>query len=126
MTATHTLNVEYASAPQKPCATVTRLTPQSIACQVCDVVGGCLAEKMLESHRQPDRALKNNRGIKAGEHIFRESDESNALYVVRSGSVKSYLISNDGEEQVLGFYLPGDVFGLDGSQPEGCMSSAVP
>lgn len=125
MTATHTHNVECVAQPHKPYATVTRLTPQSVTCQVCDVIEGCIAEKMLESHRQPDRALKNNRGIRAGEHIFRESDESNALYVVRSGSVKSYLISNDGEEQVLGFYLPGDVFGLDGSPSQGCMSSAV-
>ncbi len=104
---------------------VTRLTPQSISCQVCEPLGGCLSKQLLESHRQPDRSLKNNRGIRAGEHIFREGDESSYLCVVRSGSIKSYLISNDGEEQVLGFYLPGEVFGLDGSVEQGRMSSAV-
>ncbi|NNE64498.1 MAG: helix-turn-helix domain-containing protein [Gammaproteobacteria bacterium] len=104
---------------------VTRLTPQAVNCQVCDPAGGCLAKQLLSNHEQPDRSLKTNRSIKAGEHIFREGDEFEFLSVVRSGSVKSYMVSDDGEEQVLGFYLPGDVFGLDGSNDNGRMSSAV-
>ncbi len=104
---------------------ITRLTPQSVNCQVCDPMGGCLSKQLLENHHQPDRSLKSNRGIRSGEHVFREGDPSDYLCIVRSGSIKSYLISNDGEEQVLGFYLPGDVFGLDGSAEHGRMSSAM-
>ena len=125
MTALPKLKIETGIRMPSPAATITRLTPQSVNCQVCEAHGGCLAEQVLKSHRQPDRTLKSNRGINAGEHIFREGDEADSLYVVRSGSIKSYLISNDGEEQVLGFYLPGDVFGLDGSESQGRMSSAV-
>jgi CRP/FNR family transcriptional regulator len=36
-----------------------------------------------------------------------------SLYVIRSGSVKTYLTSEDGEEQILGFHQPGDVIGFD-------------
>ena len=104
---------------------VTRLTPQTVSCQVCDPIGGCLSKEMLINHQQTDRSLKVNRSIKAVEHVFREGDEFDFICVVRSGSVKSYLVSDDGEEQVLGFYLPGDVFGLDGSDEHGRMSSAV-
>jgi CRP/FNR family transcriptional regulator len=60
-----------------------------------------------------------------GEHVFREGEEADAFYVVRSGSIKSYLVTEDGEEQVLGFYLPGDVFGLDTSEDQFRMSSAT-
>ena len=67
----------------------------------------------------------DSRTLKKHEHIFREGDESSALYVVRSGSVKSYLLTEDGKEQVLGFYLPGDVLGLDGFSEGGLGSSAV-
>ena len=125
MTAMHQIKFEEINniAPESAC--ITRLSPQTVNCQVCDPTGGCLAHNMLKNHRHPDRTLKSNRGIKSGEHVFREGDIFNALNVVRSGSVKSYLISNDGEEQVLGFYLPGDVFGLDGSEEHGRMSSAV-
>ncbi len=125
MTAMPSVTIGTMSNPDSDHSNVTRLTPQSVTCQVCDPKGGCLSKQLLESHRQPDRSLKTNRGIRAGEHVFREGDESGYLCVVRSGSVKSYLISNDGEEQVLGFYLPGDVFGLDGSKEQGRMSSAV-
>lgn len=125
MTAMPSIKIETDSNSVVDASNVTRLTPQSISCQVCDPMGGCLSKHLLESHRQPDRSLKSNRGIRAGEHVFREGDVSDYLCVVRSGSVKSYLISNDGEEQVLGFYLPGDVFGLDGSEEQGRMSSSV-
>ena len=59
------------------------------------------------------------------EHVFREGEEADCFYVVRSGSVKSYLVTEDGEEQVLGFYLPGDVFGMDVTETQHRMSSAI-
>ena len=33
---------------------------------------------------------------------------------MRSGSIKNYLVDEDGVEQVTGFYLPGEVLGFDG------------
>jgi CRP/FNR family transcriptional regulator len=72
--------------------------------------------------RQLSQAKRINR---KGEHVFRAGEESDAFYVVRSGSVKSYLVTEEGEEQVLGFYLPGDVFGLDTTDSHQRMSSAI-
>lgn len=37
-----------------------------------------------------------------------------ALYVARSGAFKATACSTDGDEQVLGFFLPGELMGLDG------------
>ncbi|MCP4188711.1 MAG: helix-turn-helix domain-containing protein [Gammaproteobacteria bacterium] len=125
MAALNKVRIEPVAPVQTKSASVTRLSPQTVSCQVCDAMGGCLVEQVLHSHKQPDRTSKSNRGIKASEHVFREGDDFNSFCVVRSGSIKSYLISNDGEEQVLGFYLPGEVFGLDGSAIQGRMSSAI-
>jgi CRP/FNR family transcriptional regulator len=75
-----------------------------------------------EARQQLCHAKKINR---KGEHVFREGEEADCFYVVRSGSIKSYLVTEDGEEQVLGFYLPGDVFGLDTTQSHHRMSSAI-
>jgi CRP/FNR family transcriptional regulator len=125
MTALPSIKIDTIHKQQYEPSNLTRLTPQSVNCQVCDLIGGCLSRELLGSQKQFDRSLKSSRSIKAGEHIFREGDESGYLCVVRSGSIKSYMISDDGEEQVLGFYLPGDVLGLDGSEEQGRLSSAV-
>ncbi len=125
MVALSQVRIEPFKPTQARSTNVSRLSPMTVSCRVCDAADGCLVEQILHSHRPPDRTAKSNRGIAAGEHIFREGDTFSSMCVVRSGSVKSYLISNDGEEQVLDFYLPGEVFGLDGSALRGHMSSAV-
>jgi CRP/FNR family transcriptional regulator, nitrogen fixation regulation protein len=45
--------------------------------------------------------------------IFGENEPAEYLYKVVSGSVRSYKILRDGRRQVGGFYLPGDIFGLE-------------
>jgi CRP/FNR family nitrogen fixation transcriptional regulator len=45
--------------------------------------------------------------------IFGESEPADYLYKVISGSVRTYRILRDGRRQVGGFYLPGDIFGLE-------------
>lgn len=47
-----------------------------------------------------------------GEHVFREGDPFNTIAAVRAGTVKTYVNDADGREQVLGFFLPGEVIGL--------------
>lgn len=53
-----------------------------------------------------------------GYHIFRSGDPFRALYAVRAGMVKTTLVDAEGREQVLGFYLPGELVGLDAIYPE--------
>jgi CRP/FNR family transcriptional regulator len=48
-----------------------------------------------------------------GEHIFREGDPFEAIAAVRSGTVKTYVNDSEGREQVLGFFFPGEVIGLN-------------
>ncbi|HZC58134.1 MAG TPA: helix-turn-helix domain-containing protein [Xanthobacteraceae bacterium] len=45
--------------------------------------------------------------------IFGENEPADYLYKVVSGSVRTYKILNDGRRQIGGFYLPGDIFGLE-------------
>jgi CRP/FNR family nitrogen fixation transcriptional regulator len=45
--------------------------------------------------------------------IFGEGEPAEYLYKVMSGSVRTYKILRDGRRQVGGFYLPGDIFGLE-------------
>jgi CRP-like cAMP-binding protein len=45
--------------------------------------------------------------------IFGENEPADYLHKVVSGSVRTYKILSDGRRQIGGFYLPGDIFGLE-------------
>jgi len=45
--------------------------------------------------------------------IFGENDPADYLYKIVSGTVRTYKILSDGRRQIGGFYLPGDIFGLE-------------
>ena len=50
--------------------------------------------------------------LSRGGYLFQAGDQFESLYVVRSGSIKTYTVDATGTEQITGFYLPGELFGL--------------
>jgi CRP/FNR family transcriptional regulator, nitrogen oxide reductase regulator len=52
------------------------------------------------------------RGFQAKEVIFRSGELAKRLYLLRKGSVKFYRVSHHGNEVVLGWLMPGELFGL--------------
>ncbi|MDA9839595.1 fumarate/nitrate reduction transcriptional regulator Fnr [Porticoccaceae bacterium] len=61
-----------------------------------------------------DKVIERGRPIHKNKYIFHGGDPFRAVYAIRSGAVKSFCISDDGSEQVTGFYLPGEIFDWDG------------
>jgi CRP/FNR family transcriptional regulator, anaerobic regulatory protein len=57
--------------------------------------------------------INRRRPLHRGDYLYRPGDRMEALYAVRSGSVKTSALSDDGQEQVTGFHLPGELLGLD-------------
>lgn len=47
------------------------------------------------------------------EEIFGENEPAEYVYKVTKGAVRTYKILSDGRRQIGGFYLPGDIFGLE-------------
>jgi len=52
-----------------------------------------------------------------GHVVFRRGDAFDAVYAVRAGAVKTCVVDEQGREQVLGFYMPGELVGLSGIYP---------
>jgi len=52
--------------------------------------------------------------LRKGEALFRAGEKFMSLYAVRSGSCKTVLPGEDGQDQVAGYHMPGDVIGTDG------------
>lgn len=51
--------------------------------------------------------------LSTAEHICHTGETLQALYIVKSGMFKTYLITECGDERVINFYLPGEVIGID-------------
>ena len=56
--------------------------------------------------------MKLHSAIHRGHDLFRSGDSLRSLYVLRSGSVKTWNVTEDGEDHIIRFYWPGDVLGL--------------
>ena len=60
-----------------------------------------------------DDIVKRTRPLHRGDFLFHNGDRFRSLYVVKTGSLKTFAPSTEGGEQVLGFHLPGEIIGLD-------------
>lgn len=65
-----------------------------------------------------ENIIQRKQVLKKGEFLFKAGDNFDAIYAIRSGSIKSYTISTDGTEQLTGFHLPGEMVGLNAVSTE--------
>lgn len=83
-------------------------------CLTCSLSSLCLPLSLsLEDIDQLDRIIKRRQPLKKGDHLYRQGDHFDSVYAVRSGSLKNYIMTDDGEEQITNFYLPSELVGLD-------------
>ena len=54
------------------------------------------------------------RRIKRGQALYRMGESFHSLYSVRSGTLKSRTLLEDGRDQVTGFHMNGELLGFDG------------
>jgi CRP/FNR family transcriptional regulator len=63
---------------------------------------------------QLDHIIQRSRPLQRDSSVYRAGETFSCVYAVRSGSVKCYYVNDEGQEQVTGFFLPGEIFGFDG------------
>jgi CRP/FNR family transcriptional regulator, anaerobic regulatory protein len=90
-------------------------TERKVQCSRCHLRELCLPCGMEGSDiERLDNMMFSRHRIKAGRALYRDGDRFDFIYAVRSGTFKTSLDLADGREQVSGFYLGGEVMGLDG------------
>lgn len=102
-------------------------SPGAVAsCTNCRSSNACLVRSLDPAQRNDlAKYVLTSAPIKRGEHLFRQGETMNGLYMLRAGSVKSYIDSADGCEQVAAFHFPGDILGFDAIAERRHMSSAI-
>ena len=83
-------------------------------CGNCGLATMCLPLALTQPEMtQLDGIIKKSAPYRRGESIFRQGDAFTSIYAVRAGMVKSTVINARGEEQITGFYFPGELVGLN-------------
>jgi CRP/FNR family transcriptional regulator len=60
-----------------------------------------------------DDLVRRRRPLTRGDFLFRAGAPLASLYVARDGAFKTMALSEEGDLQVIGFHLPGELIGLD-------------
>jgi len=85
------------------------------ACSTCGLKELCLPVGLSQPEMDRlDDLIHLRRTTKKGQSIYRAGDRFDALYAVRSGFFKSNVLLEDGRDQVTGFYMGGELIGMDG------------
>ncbi|ACE83480.1 fumarate/nitrate reduction transcriptional regulator Fnr [Cellvibrio japonicus] len=85
------------------------------SCNNCRLSTICLPISLhLEDIDKLNSIIQRGKPLQRGEYLYRANQPFDAVFAIRSGAVKATTLSDNGEEQVTGFYLPGEVVGLDG------------
>ncbi len=85
-----------------------------IHCQNCSLSELCIPFSLNNQELDNlDKIINRKRPIHKGDKVFHDGEQLNCLYAIRSGTFKTFTIDEEGEEQITGFHLPGDLLGFD-------------
>lgn len=94
-----------------------KLTQPTITCPDCKLSELCLPFGLQKNEvTQLVDIVKNKRPLQADELLYGQGQASESLYAIKSGSFRSFITTLAGDEQTIGFYLPGELMGLDSLQ----------
>ena len=93
---------------------VAQLNVLEFICQRCEALNLCPVNILSASERKKfSCATIHNEKLDAGEHLFLPGDRPYYIYIVQSGSFKTYVTNANGDLQITGFYFPGDIVGFN-------------
>jgi CRP/FNR family transcriptional regulator len=98
-----------------------RFTPMThnqkfeVTCSSCNLRELCLPGAVcVDDLQRVENIVYARRRVKRGEALFNAGDEFKTVYAIRSGFFKTSVVDGEGREQVTGFFMGGELMGLDG------------
>ncbi len=97
-----------------------------ITCAKCNLRETCLTSGVpAEELGHFENIVYARSRIKRGKALYSAGDSFRCIYAVRSGFFKSTVADSHGREQVTGFFMGGELLGMDGLGSGVCESSAI-
>ena len=95
-------------------AKIISIASIKVACKDCSLRELCLPLGMSDADLKAlDNVIRRRRPLRKGEQLYRLGDPLKSLYAVRTGTLKTAGLMEDGRVQVTGFHLPGELLGMD-------------
>lgn len=95
-------------------------------CKNCALFEFCLPNRTNMSKMRPlEHTLEHSLKLERGEHLYHIDELFSSVYIIHSGSVKTYLVMKNGKEQVTGFHLQGKLLGINSISTNFHTESAV-
>lgn len=89
-------------------------SPLKASCQQCSLSNLCLPLAVSEDDLDRlEDVIQQGHIFNRGDYVFEQSTPFRSCFAVRSGAVKTSIVTENGDEQVTGFFLPGELIGLD-------------
>lgn len=113
----HTATIVKLPPPVMPIAADAEPAPPKfmVTCSSCNLRELCLTSGLCDADLQRiEKIVYVRRRVKRGERLFNAGEPFNSVYSIRMGFFKTSVIDNDGREQVMGFFMGGELLGMDG------------
>ena len=86
-----------------------------VTCSSCNLRELCLPGALCaEELARVENLVYARRRVRRGESVFGAGDEFKSVYAIRSGFFKTSVVDGEGREQVTGFFMSGELMGLEG------------
>lgn len=83
-------------------------------CSKCSIQLLCLPASIgTDDFNLLNSIVQKHRPLKRGDILFSSGQPLDSIYVAREGAFKTVVFNSDGDSQVTGFHLPGEILGLD-------------
>lgn len=83
-------------------------------CSKCSIQLLCLPASIgTDDFNRLNSIVQKRRPLKRGDILFSSGQPLDSIYVAREGAFKTVVFNSDGDSQVTGFHLPGEILGLD-------------
>lgn len=112
----HAVNTQHNTCPHD----------KKISCGNCRLNTICLPISLhIDDIDRLNGIVQRGKPLHKGDYLYRANDTFDSIYAIRSGAVKALTLSDNGDEQVTGFYLPGEIVGMDGIADDRYTNSVI-
>lgn len=84
------------------------------SCSNCGLQKICFPTGLTKDDTEKlDSIVDRGPVLRKGDYLFKSGSSFSSLYAIKAGAIKVYTTNSSGAEHIYGFFLPGDVLGVE-------------